>query len=1049
MVAKLASDGETVVLSGRSDPALDARRHVVGGSIVGRVTDSASGQGLGGASVKVGGTKLSTVTSDSGHFTLRDVPPGDQVLSVRLFGYKPAERTVTVVDSQRTVVKVVMVSVPTVLSGVVTTATGFQRKVEVGNDITTINVDSVMQVAPISSVTDLLETRVPGLTVLHSDGVPGDPSRIRIRGASSITGNNDPIVIADGIRVYASQSNSRNQNLAPSQNVNISTGTSNAVGTYAAPSPLDQIDPNSIATIEVLKGPSASALYGSDAANGVIIITTKHGRAGPTQWSLDLGDGVNWLPGNWPVNYFKFGTGLVNQASGSPLCVWYDLTCQVDSVVPFQALNDPRYTVFTHGSDQTASLSVSGGVPTLQYSVTGSGAGDVGNLKLPAIEVQRYEKFYGPIPSYLVHPDNYQTWGVNGQLTAQPASTMRVTLQSSLLNGHQQQGSLQQAISQLEGEYIDPTQLASTPLLQNDVERATDDQVTSTNAVSMHWQPRPWLPLDVSGGLNTIQRNDATYIPYGVNACAEGGVNAIGQENGNSCGFDTTGYYGLGRGTSQDKTLQVGTNVPVRFLTLGLGANLTNETTADVTASTNQLAPGVSTPTSFPTLNNASSFSQSTTAWSTYGWYVQPQIKIGNTYINPGFRLDGGSASGSQAGLTGFPKIDVSYLAVDQSRPRGPLTLLRPRLAFGYAGTHPGPTEKLRLINVGGSGTVSLDGSAQVPQAFISTIGNTLLRPERSRELEGGLDAELWHGRFSVTYTQYNKTRDDAIIPIPVAPSVNDGVSLYQQYVNIGEIRNTGTAVTLNVLVLESRAVSWTVGANMSNDNNVVVRLNPGQSTITNGGQRIQAGYPLWGTWAIPIVSFTDANHDGFIEPTEIGYGDSAVFVGQTDPKYQLNLNTGLTLLNGRLSVNATFAYQNGLTQFDDGALTSGAFALLPNTPGASLATQAAMVAAGACQGTGCQPFTDIGLIQTVNTFRFDALSINYTVPRTVSDLLHVPRMVVALQGKNLGLHSNYRGKDPDVNVFSTNIGGNGDQTVDAGQLPQPRTWWLKFTLGN
>ena len=107
-----------------------------------------------------------------------------------------------------------MVPIPTVLSGVVTTATGLQRKVEVGNDITTINVDSVMRVAPISTVTDLLETRVPGLTVLHTSGVPGNPSRIRIRGASSITGNNDPIVVVDGVRVYASQSDQRNDNLA-------------------------------------------------------------------------------------------------------------------------------------------------------------------------------------------------------------------------------------------------------------------------------------------------------------------------------------------------------------------------------------------------------------------------------------------------------------------------------------------------------------------------------------------------------------------------------------------------------------------------------------------------------------------------------------------------------------------------------------------------------------------------------------------------------------------------------------------------------------------
>ena len=131
---------------------------------------------------------------------------------------------------------------------------------------------------------------MPGLTVVHSSGVPGDPSRLRLRGVSSPTLNNDPIIIVNGVRVYSNQSDPRNNNLAPAQ-----TGGA-GVGGYAAPSPLDQIDPNSIETIEVFKGPSASALYGSDAANGVIVITTKRGRAGPAHWNMALGDGANWLP---------------------------------------------------------------------------------------------------------------------------------------------------------------------------------------------------------------------------------------------------------------------------------------------------------------------------------------------------------------------------------------------------------------------------------------------------------------------------------------------------------------------------------------------------------------------------------------------------------------------------------------------------------------------------------------------------------------------------------------------------------------------------------
>lgn len=1086
LAAKPAPDGETIVISGRSGG--ERGQVVVGGMVIGRVTDSTTGAALNGALVRVEGVKLSTTTADSGNFVLRNVPPGDQVLQVRLFGYRPATRAVTVVEGERTTVRITMAPVPTVLSGVVTTATGVQRKVEVGNDITSINVDSVMQVAPITSVTDLLETRVPGLTVLHSSGVPGDPSRLRLRGVGSITGNNDPIIVVDGVRVYSAQSDPRNDNLARSVTGGAGGGA-NARGfgptptSYAAPSPIDQIDPASIETIEVFKGPSATAIYGSDAADGVIVITTKHGHAGPTHWSVGLGDGVNWLPGRWPTDYFRFGYNLASQG---PICNWYDVTCHVDSVRSYQALNDPRYTVFSHGSDQTASLTVLGGMSALQYSVTGSASGNLGNLKLPVGQQQIYDSLYGPIPSYLVRPDRYQTWGASGQLTVHPISTFQLTLQSNLFNSTQQRSSLEQAITQLAGDYISGGNvttyfgsefpLSITPLIKNFVERATDAQVTLTNAVTLAWQPKPWLPLTATGGLNTIQSTGQTYVPYGIS------IN----------GSDTTGSFGLGRGLSHDQTLSAGTGIPLfrQHLTLALGGNAHSETTDDFSAYTDQLAPGVSTPTTFFQGVNCTGGcgSQSTAGASTYGWYVEPRLNFASRFFAaPGFRLDGGSggtrattsgggvSTGGLGSLSAFPKLDFSYVAVDRQGGRpllGLLTLLRPRVAFGVAGTQPAPQDRLRLFNTGGynqtvgafnlngqgpqnqnfatcSSSITL-GGAVVPAVCLQTLGNTRLHPERSTELEGGVDATLWQGRLTLTYTQYNKTRHDAIISIPVAPSVSQpGGGTFNEAVNIGVVRNTGTELTVNASVLESRMLTWNVGANVSNDNNLLVHLNPGFTP--NYFLGLVPGYPLFGRWVHPITSFADINHDGAIEISEIRVGQNFTFTGQPNPKYQLNLTSDLTLLNGRLGVHGTFAYQSGLTQSNVGALQSNSFILAGNNPNIPLSYQAATLAASCSANilNGCGSFepTPYGLIQTVNTFRFNDLSINYTLPRSVSTLLRVSNASIALQGSNLGLHSNYRGKDPNVNAFSTVSAG--DETIDLGQIPQPRTWWLKLNLGN
>jgi outer membrane receptor protein involved in Fe transport len=421
--------------------------------------------------------------------------------------------------------------------------------------------------------------------------------------------------------------------------------------------------------------------------------------------------------------------------------------------------------------------------------------------------------------------------------------------------------------------------------------------------------------------------------------------------------------------------------------------------------------------------------------------------------------LDGGSASGSQAGLTGFPKIDFSYVAIDQDHPVSVLTLFRPRLSLGYAGTQPSPTDKLRIfnlngINAGQNTIVSLDGGAtQVPLVRLSTLGNTHLRPERTSEVEGGFDAGFGNDRLQLTVTYYNKTRHDAIIRVPVPPSVSGrGAAGTAIMKNIGVVRNTGTELTANVRVLDNPLVGWIVNANLSQDRNRVVRLNPGESTIIVGNSRIEAGYPLWSKWAQPVVSYADANHNGIIDYNEVRLGDSAVFVGQNEPNYLLNVSNAISLWQGRLSMTFNLAYMSGLTQAQGSTgAGNGILINLPNTPNTSLATEAAVVVSTLNDGSPSylgSTVSTIGTMQKVNVLRFNSLSINYILPANLLKRLRIPTMELALQGSNLGLHTNYRGIDPNVNSSST-TSGSGDVLLDAGQLPQPRSWSLLVRIGN
>ncbi len=1035
LIAKVASDGSTLLV--RSDSSKSTQK---GGTVTGVVVDSATSKPVAGTAVSIAGTKIGALTNEAGLFVLTNVPSGERIVTVKNLGYRSRTQSVLVEEGGNVAVRFVFAPTTTILSGIVTTATGVQERRQLGNDITTLNVDSIQQTAPITSVTDLLETRVPGLQVLRTSGQPGAPSRIRLRGTSSLNGNNDPIIIVDGIRVFSAKSDTLFGSRSLAQNeVNrgqgqSGQGTALPVGT---PSPLDQLDPNSIERIDVFKGPSATSMYGSDAANGVIVITTKRGRSGDTRWSVSTNHTRAFMPGSYPDVLYVFGHGVgggvfaCNNAS-------LDVECVRDSVARFQALNAPDLTVLGRGHRTEGSLGVSGGVAALTYNLTGSAARYIGLTKLPNIEVERWRTFMNAeVPGWMRRPENYTTWGGTGSMTAQPASSTTVTVTTSLLHSAAQSSSLSEAIGQLASMYVDTTQLDASPLIKRFYERNTSARLTSNTALNVGSSAIAWLPLSATLGLSTITNTDKAMTPRGTRAADKGWSEVFP---------DTSGHFSIGRGTSMTHTLNIGaTRVPLsRFVFASAGVNLMSQSVATLQNSIDFIPSGASEPTTFgcPGVRTdadaliCGTGNQRTLEQTTYGWYAEPQFNMRSRFfLVPGFRFDGGSASGSRAGLTGFPKLNLSWIAVDPEVNTpflGIVSLLRPRLAFGIAGVQPGPTDKLRILR--DTTRVGYGGGLGTGVSVVS-LGNTQLRPERSQEAEGGFDAELWGNRLSLQVTQYRKMTHDALVNVDIAQSVYGSIGTMRT--NIGLIRNTGTEVSANVQVIQRRALTWIVATNFSKNSNKVIRLAPGQilstpTLVAGRGMftRIVPGYPLFGRWARPILGFTDRNNDGRLKLSEILLGDSLVYVGQQQPKYQLSMNTNVTA--GRFSAYATVSYEHGLSQINaSGQGTSDGFM----NPDAPLGAQAASVAYYSDE-------TAYGLVQTVNTLRFQTLSINYAVPTALARKIQARSMDVALQGGNLGLRTNYRGKDPNVNAFVT-----GNDVADTGQLPQPRTWTLRLSL--
>jgi TonB-dependent SusC/RagA subfamily outer membrane receptor len=243
------------------------------GTVTGRVVGTgATGGPLETARVSVVGTNLATGTNREGVFTLRGVPAGEHQIRVIRLGYSQRTLPVTVTAGQTATLDFSLEPAPYTLEEITTTSTGEARKLEVGNTINTIQVNTLVDKAPIKDLAQIITARAPGVTVMPSSGTTGTGGRIRIRGANSVSLSNEPLYIIDGVRINAAN--------------NTPTGLGFGLGAQQ-PSRLADLNVEEISDIQILKGPSASAIYGTGGSNGVVLITTKRGVAGRPRWTGD------------------------------------------------------------------------------------------------------------------------------------------------------------------------------------------------------------------------------------------------------------------------------------------------------------------------------------------------------------------------------------------------------------------------------------------------------------------------------------------------------------------------------------------------------------------------------------------------------------------------------------------------------------------------------------------------------------------------------------------------------------------------------------------
>ena len=330
------------------------------GVVTGRVTDRATGQPLAGAQVVLVGTTRGTLVNDQGSFRLASVPVGTHTLRALRIGYAAASQLVTVAAGQTATVDLALATTAVTLDAVSVTATlGEVRQRETGNTVATI-APTTSELTASANVTDVLTSRAPSVSVQQASGSTGTGSRIRIRGANSISLNNEPLLIVDGVRANNDVGSRQVAGGAP--NTNVSTGGQ-------VVSRLNDLNPEDIESIDVIRGPAGVALYGTAAANGVIQVTTKRGRAGRTTWDAFGEGGRLEQAADFPANYGALGTSTTGRRGPCTIDARTRGVCTFDHVVSLDPLRD--HSPFRTGDRARGGLSASGGTERTSFYLSG------------------------------------------------------------------------------------------------------------------------------------------------------------------------------------------------------------------------------------------------------------------------------------------------------------------------------------------------------------------------------------------------------------------------------------------------------------------------------------------------------------------------------------------------------------------------------------------------------------------------------------------------------------------------------------------------------
>ena len=1009
------------------------------GSLAVRVTDAANQRPVEAARVFLVGTTIAGQTTAEGRVTLRPIAPGQYTVRILRVGYTEQTKPLTVTAGQAATLDVALTAAAVNLAAVVTTATGEQRRVEIGNATANIDAAKVVESAPVANLNDLLNSRAPGVMVT-SGTQTGTGARIRVRGMNSVSLNNDPIWIIDGIRMT---SNGSSFSTATGNGASGNTGGNN-------PSRVGDLNPEEIENIEIVKGPSAATLYGTDAANGVILVTTKKGRAGSAKWNTYAEGGSVYDRNFYPTAYSTWGKRPGETASSRAFCNLQRVgigQCTADSSSALNIFEEPDLTPLGTGNRQQVGVQVSGGTDLARYFVGVEDEREVGVLQLPQFERARMESEGTPIRAWTDRPNTMARKSLRLNVNSAITPKLDVGVTSNFININQRYSLESNAtaglgshvfggpgtrnngtVSGLPGVNLGGYRAWTPGLMwQEKTAQEVNRFLWSTQA---NYRPASWLSTRATVGNDYTVRNDENLLLRG--------------EGPPLTATTRLGSRGLNRVFLNNFTTDLGATATYDFagfqLKTTVGAQYIGYKFTSAQTGSNQLAPGSQNVGSGTQL----SVGEGTTVQKTFGVFIEQALAWRDRlFLTAAVRSDQNSAFGTNFQSIVYPKASMSYLISQEDWWKAPswVNSMRLRYAYGQSGVQPGPNDALRFY---GAGITSIQNTDQ-PIIVQSALGNDDLKPERSAEHEMGFETQMFDQRISLDVTYYSKITQDALISAVLPPSFG---SVASQLRNLGSVKNAGVEVAINAQLVQRNAFGWDVNiATAANDNKVVSLGNtPPQIGTTN---RTIAGYPIGGYWAQPITGWEDKNKDGLLTywadaaRNEVFVGDSVIFRGYATPRYTTTLVNGFDFLAKKLRMTTMWDWRSGGLWYNN---TERIRCTRPNCSGrnnlnAAFVDQAMNIAANEHAAR-----TLDGFLQSGAFVRLREASAQYTFTGDwAKRLIRGRSLSMVVSARNLKLWTNYRGTDPESGFNTT----SGTEAPSEFQTVGPPSYLIvRFNIG-